>query len=183
MPFDPFSDRMARDIRNSLSSALVRELSKSEGATVADVAGQWRARRLDEAHRTYIEDRQREYRQILAQVRTLRIECPQYQAIVLWNAGFFFELHELLETIWHGAKEPEHTGLKGLIQAAGAYLHSRRGKTAAAQKLALRARFNLKEGAAALSFVANLEMLIEALSHTPPTPLHLVCPSFPEPQG
>lgn len=173
MTFDPFSDRLARDIRNSLSAALIGELTDSGAATVSRVAEDWLAQQLDNVFRVYVLRRRREYLQIISHIQSTRIDSPHQQAIVLWNAGLYFELHELLETIWHGAPEPVRTGLKGLIQAAGAYLHLQRGKSEAAQKLALRARAHLRAGAATLSFVANLEQLIAALADTPPTPLRL----------
>lgn len=174
MPFDPFSDRTARDIRNTLSSALIRELSGAGAPTVAAVAGQWLARQPGAVHRAYIEARQRQYREVLARIRAEGINDPRHQSILLWNDGLFFELHELLETIWHGTVAPERTGLKGLIQAAGVYLHSHRGKGETARKLARRARMNLRAGAPAISFIANLEQLIAALADSPPTPMQLV---------
>lgn len=174
MPFDPFSDRTARDIRNTLSSALILELSGAGAPTVAAVAGQWLARQPGAVYQAYIEGRQRQYRDLLTRIRAEGINGPRHQSIILWNDGLFFELHELLETIWHGAVATERTGLKGLIQAAGAYLHSLRGKGEIAQKLARRARMHLRTGAAGLSFIANLEQLIVALADSPPAPLQLV---------
>ena len=53
---------------------------------------------------------------------------PRYQAIYLWNLELFFEMHELLETIWLKTPEPERSALKGLIRAAGVYYHFKRGK-------------------------------------------------------
>ena len=41
MPLDPFSDRLARDIRNSLSTALVEELTEEKENAVDAVSGQW----------------------------------------------------------------------------------------------------------------------------------------------
>jgi predicted metal-dependent hydrolase len=81
----------------------------------------------------------------------------------LWNAGLYFELHELLETIWLDAPEPERSALKGWIQAAGACVHYQRGKPDAALGLAARARTYLRAGSTALAFIANLEEFIDAL--------------------
>lgn len=167
MPFDPFSDRTARDIRNRLSTALVHALTGG-GNEVAAVAGEWLARPLDEPYRRYVEEKAQRYREVLAEVRTTGITNVRLQAVALWNAGLFFELHELLETIWPKAAEPERTALKGWIQAAGAYLHLERGKPEAAQGLARRARHHLAAGAASLSFIVNLDELIQALDQPVP---------------
>jgi len=44
-----------------------------------------------------------------------------------FNAGDFFEAHEVLEADWLAAREPRKTLLKGLIHAAVALHHYRRG--------------------------------------------------------
>jgi hypothetical protein len=173
MPIDPFSDRMARDIRNNLSSALVRELTAPGNGAIDKVADHWLARPLAADYRSYIEERRARYRQVLADIRARGLRAIRLQAVALWNAGLYFELHELLETIWPDAAEPEHTALKGWIQAAGAYLHSARGKPEAGRGLAERARGHLTAGAAALTFIANLDQLIQALGQPGPPVLRL----------
>lgn len=45
----------------------------------------------------------------------------------LFNAGEYFEAHEVLEHPWLRAEEPEKTFLKGLIHAAVALYQYRRG--------------------------------------------------------
>ncbi len=174
MIFDPFSDRLARDIRNSLSSALIDELTSEGKSALSAVADGWLNKVSGKVYVDYITSQCRIYRDVLEQMRVERIETPRRQAIVLWNTGLYFELHELLETIWHGAREPDRTGLKGFIQAAGAYVHSARGKADASHKLALKAQANLSKGAPALVFIANFDQLIDALVETPPTPVRLV---------
>ncbi len=174
MSFDPFNDRKARDIRNSLSTALVEELTRAGKTSVTGVVRDWRSESLAEVYRKYIEQTQQTYQRVLEQVSVDQVDTPYKQSVVLWNAELYFELHELLETIWHGAGEPDRTALKGLIQAAGAYLHSRRGKPEAARKLAARAHTNLRKGESALSFIANLDELINALEKSPPTQICLV---------
>jgi len=175
MYFDPFSDRKARDIRNSLSSALVDELTQEGKPSLSAVADELLDSSLEAVYSNYIKSRCRIYRGVLEKIRTEHIDQPRRQAIVLWNAELYFELHELLETIWHGAGEPDRTALKGLIQAAGAYVHSARGKADASYKLALKASAHLQQGAAALGFIANLDELNNALLDTPPKPVRLIC--------
>jgi uncharacterized protein len=43
-----------------------------------------------------------------------------------FNAGRFFEAHEVWEELWLGAAEPEKTFLQGLIQVAAAFHHHAR---------------------------------------------------------
>ena len=171
--FDPFNDRKARDIRNSLSAALVSDLVHGTAATVDQVAVAWTREGLPAPYRGYVRQTLERYHRAANQIQSAGIQDPKKQALVLWNAGLFFELHELLETVWRVARQPEaRTGLKGLIQAAGVYVHQSRGDAAAARGLALRARRNLLAGRDHLDFVADIDLLIRSLEdpcRPPPT--------------
>lgn len=162
--FDPFNDRLARNIRNSLSSALVSDLSANTGEKTDQVVRYWGQQKLLPLYQDYYRQTRERYRQVEVIIKSARIKDPRFQALVLWNAGLFFELHELLETIWHGTQGIERTGLKGLIQAAGVYVHRLRENHTAASGLAERARKNLLAGKAHLNFIANLAQLIECLA-------------------
>lgn len=161
--FDPFGDRTARDIRNTLSSALIAELSGAEPQALDALSRQWLSQVSAPVHRDYILCRQALYRRIVERASAAHIADPRQQAVLLWNAGLFFELHELLETIWREVAPLERTALKGLIQAAAVYVHLGRGKSDAAGRLAVKARLNLQTGASRLAFIANLESLLLAL--------------------
>jgi uncharacterized protein len=172
--FDPFNDRTARDIRNSLSSALVAELAQDRPGAVVEVARQWERRDLLPVYRNYIRQARERYLEVRSAIRLRGVRDLRRQAVVLWNAGLFFELHELLEVIWHAAVGMERTALKGFIQAAGVYVHSQRGKPAAATALARRARQNLEAGRPQLDFIANLDQLLKHLEHPLRLPPELV---------
>lgn len=171
--FDPFKDRTARDIRNTLSSALIMDLVAAGSLNTAQAALNWEnTPGLLPVHQDYLRKTRRRYEAVLNHINAEQLTEPRHQARVLWNAGLFFELHELLETIWHDTRGDERIGLKGLIQAAGAYVHSLRGAPGAAMGLASRARGNLQQGRCFLGFIGNLDQLIESLadpSQPPPT--------------
>ena len=161
--FDPFADRRARDIRNSLSKMFVQVLTGGGAERLTAVGDDWLALDLDMTHRNFVHQQMQRYRAVIQDMGRAAITDIRLQALVLWNAQLFFELHELLETVWHQAEEPQRTGFKGLIQAAGAYVHHGRGHAAAARRLAVKARGHLGSGAQALGFIANLEELRLAL--------------------
>lgn len=48
------------------------------------------------------------------------------EAVALFNAGEYFEAHEVLEEPWRDAAEPAKTFLKGLIHAAVSLYHFER---------------------------------------------------------
>ncbi len=52
-----------------------------------------------------------------------------------FNAGRFFEAHEVWEELWLAAAEPEKTFLQGLIQVAAAFHHHGRGNARGRQSL------------------------------------------------
>jgi len=164
MIFDPYKDRLARDIRNSLSSALVKELTGYTKGFLSAVADDWIAMAPAPTYKIYIEGRLALYRRAIDEIRASQVVDPRYQAIYLWNLGLFFEMHELLETIWLKAHEPERSALKGWIQAAGVYIHFKRGKVDAARSLGRRAEIYLRKGRSYLGFISNLDQLIEAVA-------------------
>ena len=174
--FDPYNDRLARDIRNSMSSALTKELIGDAEAVLSAVTNGWKEMALAPIYQSYIAARMVLYRRAISEIRTNKIVDPRIQAIYLWNLGLFFEMHELLETVWRKAVEPERSALKGWIQAAGVYEHLQRGKVNAARNLARRAEGHLRAGRSFLSFISNLEQLIEAVadpSNTAPKMIYL----------
>jgi len=64
----------------------------------------------------------------------------------LWNDGKFFEAHEALEALWIRTRDREQ---QGLIQAAVALHHLRRGNVRGARKMIDRALSRLPESAVA----------------------------------
>lgn len=172
--FDPFSDRTARDIRNGLSSALVAHLAGDEVGAVGRVAELWLAKGIGSPYEAYIRDRRKRYADLINVIESRDILDVRLQAIEMWNAGLFFEMHELLETIWHPAQGVERQALKGLIQAAGVYVHQQRGHLKAARGLARRARENLLQAGAGLPFIRNLDALIASLEEPQSIPENLI---------
>lgn len=59
--------------------------------------------------------------------RTMRDEGKFDRGVADFNAGRFFEAHEVWEELWLAAAEPEKTFLQGLIQVAAAFHHQARG--------------------------------------------------------
>ena len=57
------------------------------------------------------------------------------RGIAHFNAGKFFEAHEVWEGLWLVAREPEKTFLQGLIQVAAAFHHHARENARGAKSL------------------------------------------------
>lgn len=67
----------------------------------------------------------------------------------LFNAGYYWEAHEVWESLWHahGRRGPTATVLKGLIKLAAAGVKIREGRPGGAQTLAQRASSHFAEAA------------------------------------
>ncbi len=182
--FDPFCDRLSRDIRNSLSVAFARSLEKLQPSLYRTVADKWLAAKPVDPYDNYIRDRLRRYQQVFAQIEENHLEDVLMQALVIWNMGLFFEFHEHIENIWHRSTGDQHRALQGLIQAAGVYIHLEYGRFQAAAGLAAKAQGLLRSGAHCLKFIANLQLLLEKLSKLDPVAPPLINPALkPQHQG
>ena len=95
------------------------------------------------------------------------------QALVLWDLGLFFEVHEILEQAWHGAHGPEKEILQALIRAAGFYIKGEYGYFEAGAKMAGRAVTALKKNRQGCAGF-DLEALLESLRTLDPVPPKLL---------
>ncbi|MBT8372058.1 MAG: DUF309 domain-containing protein [Deltaproteobacteria bacterium] len=143
---------------------MTKELTGCGKGILSAVAEDWIAMAPAPTYQTYIESRLALYRRAVDEIMAKQVLDTRHQAIYLWNLGLFFEMHELLETIWLKAQEPGRSALKGWIQAAGVYIHFERGKVDAARSLARRAEIYLRKGRSYLDFISNLDQLIESLA-------------------
>jgi uncharacterized protein len=161
--FDPFNDRRSRALRNTLSEQFVDVVLRNDVQAFRLLCEHWEAVDLGGVYREYLEVRLDRYREAFDQFDRDEVRAPLRQAMVLWNLALYFEMHELLETIWQPAAEPFRSALKGLIQAAGAYIHLLWGHQSAGEKLARKARQHLSANREGAAFIKNLDELLDHL--------------------
>jgi hypothetical protein len=161
--FDPFTDRKARDIRNTLSEAFAAALAAMNPDRYLMAARKWRSQKLTQPYVNYIDTRLQRYDLVFNTVRESRIDDPLQQAVVIWNQSLFFEFHDHLETIWHAATGDRRQMLKGLIKAAGVYVHLEQDHEQAAKSLAMKSFDLLRQYSHCLAFIANPETLLDNL--------------------
>lgn len=138
--FDPFNDRLARDLRNELSEALVGDLDLLRLERSPQVAVAFRKRPLQEVHRHYLEQRLTAYERVLEIISERGLVEPFHRALVLWDEGMFFEVHEILEPPWYQAPAgPDKSALQGMIRAAGVYIFLEAGRRDSAASMAAKA--------------------------------------------
>ena len=163
--FDPFNNRLARDIRNTLSDAFVEAVMKSDKSDYQNIGRKWLAGNLDAIYADYIENRLERYEQVFEKIISNGIDDAKIQMLVFWNEGLFFEVHDHLERLWQQNTGDERQAIKGLIQAAGVYVHLQFNRRQAAEKLAAKAMNRILKFAECLSFIDNLNLLVSKLQN------------------
>ena len=171
--FDPFQDRLCRDIRNQLSEAIIACLRTRCLEPAQQVAQRFLAMQLASHQLAYIEQRLGGYARFLERVAT-GPEDVLWQGLLLWDLGLHFEVHELLEQAWHRARGEEKLLLQAMIRAAGVYIKGEYGYTGAAAKLAAKALPVLESQRQRLASYIDPERLCAAMRNpTAPAPLLL----------
>jgi len=101
------------------------------------------------------------------------------RGIRLFNAGEFFEAHEVWEDVWRVAPEPERKFLQGLIQIAVAFHHRSTGNLVGAASLMDRGARNLSQYAdefggielnALLIVITEWQRALKQMGPLPPLP-------------
>ncbi|MEX1326061.1 MAG: DUF309 domain-containing protein [Desulfobacterales bacterium] len=176
--FDPFNDRLSRDIRNTLSEAFVDSLAEMAPTGYQTVAAKWLAGKSAAGYIKYIQDRLLRYDRVLAQATVTRLTDALLQSLVIWNNGLFFEFHEHLERIWQKTTGDEYQALKGLIKAAGVYIHMEHNRQEAVKSLSIKSLNLLRRYSYRLTFITNLDVLIKRLENSDPVSPKLENPAL-----
>ena len=166
--FDPFNDRLSRDIRNTLSEAFIDALAQMAPSGYQAVAEKWLAEKLAAGYVNYIQDRLHHYDLVLEKIITTRLDDALLQSLALWNKGLFFEFHDHLERIWQQTTGDERQALKGLIKAAGMYIHMEHNRQQAAKSLSIKSLNLIRQYSHCLTFITNLNVLTKGLENLDP---------------
>ncbi len=171
--FDPFQDRLSRDIRNDLSESLLHCLKENRLSAAREIADRYLTNNPAPPYVAYINDRMERYGRSLA----LIAEGPAdvlWQGLVLWDLGLFFEVHEILEHAWLHSQGTEKALLQAMIRAAGFYIKLEYGFSVGAAKMAAKALPVIEDNRQRLAAYIDPDRLIEALrTHDPKPPLLL----------
>lgn len=167
--FEPFQDRLSRDIRNELSASLPLALAQQDLAPVRAVAARYLQQDLAPPYIAYIEARLAGYAKALTEIVQRHAESALDKALVFWDLGLFFEVHEILEQAWHKAHGAEKEILQALIRAAGLYIKREYGYNEAGAKMAERAVAALEKNRQACTGF-ELDTLLESLRTLAPNP-------------
>ena len=176
--FDPFNDRLSRDIRNSLSEAFIEALVRMEASAYREVIESWKAVTLADMYLLYIQNRLLCYDRVFEQISAHNLDDALLQLMVIWNHELFFEAHDHLERIWSQAAGDKRQALKGLIKAAGVYIHMKHDRQKAVTSLSAKALDLIRRYSHCLNFITNLEVLTGKLENLDPVPPRLENPAL-----
>lgn len=168
--FDPYNNRLCRNVRNALSEGFKTVLERNDMQPVRRVAGSFLEDDPPASIRTYIDNRLAAYGQVLADLCTHRPHDPLDVAFLVWDRGLFFETHEYLEQFWMTADGDHKTLLQALIRAAGAYVHLEQGNLKGAQRIAAKAMAALETLKDRLAPHADPQVLLDKLARLDPDP-------------
>ncbi len=162
--FQPFSDRLSRDIRNDLSESLVDVIREQTLAPAQDVADRYLQTQPAPVYCDYINDRLVRYQRALDTVGE-KTDNPLFIDFVLWDEQLFFEVHEILEHAWLKAEGEEKLFLQAMIRAAGVYIKRDAGYAEVAVRIGLKALPVLENNRHRLKAYTDPDRLIQALRH------------------
>jgi hypothetical protein len=163
--FDPFNNRLARDIRNGLSKSFLEARAERDVSLYKRKAAEYLKQDLEQAYQIYVETRLSKYDEVFVAIEQGRIDDKLQQAEILWKQGLYFEMHELLENIWNSAEGNERKALQGLIRAAGMKIHAENGNTRAAVAMGRKAQADLQLFGRALISLNRLESILAEITN------------------
>lgn len=168
--FDPFNNRLCRNVRNALSEGFKDALEQKKMLPVIRIAESFIDEELPPAVGQYIDRRLAAYEQVLADIQERRAGDPLYVAMLIWNRRLYFETHEYLEPFWMAATGDEKRLLQAFIRAAGAYVHLEQGNLTSARRIADKAITVLENQQDRLTAHFDPELLLDKLRRLDPAP-------------
>jgi hypothetical protein len=172
--FDPFRDRRARDIRNTLSAAFIQSVKNLTPSAFEAEGKSLLGLETSEDKKEYILDRLSRYRKCFNTFELQPDLSPLQQSLILWDAELFFEVHEILEGLWTKAEGREKLALQGLIRAAGVYILMDGGSRQGIEKMAAKAIRALEENLSVLTDFPSPQRLLSKLENIDPVPPKLL---------
>ena len=168
--FNPFEDRLSRDIRNDLSEGLAKAVETGNSEKLTKIIDGYLQQQLPDCYKHYIKDRCVKYEIALKAIEA-GVTDPIQQGLILWDLELFFEVHEILEHAWYTAEGDLKQTLQALIRAAGVYIKREFGFLDAASRIASKAIPVLNENRSILENYFDPDKLLSVLAnqdHPPP---------------
>lgn len=141
MRFNPFENRLCRDIRNALGSEFIKAIKTNDIRPFQTSANTYLAQKNGKPVNDYIDHRKRCLIKFFDPEQFSQVQTNDFHvvSVILWNLELFFEFHEWIEIKWLHAHGDIKKALQALILSAIVYEHLRYDRNDSAKKLALKA--------------------------------------------
>ncbi len=172
MKFNPFENRLCRDIRNNVGHDFVKSLKTKDHDGFKLKANAYISQYPHRHITDYIRGRLHEFKIIFIQISSFDNNPAAFFNIsrMLWNQGLFFEFHEWIEEKWVTAKGDQKRMLQALIMASVAYEQLQYDRISPAKKLAAKALTRIEETRPFIPVGIDTDALIKALRLLSPFP-------------
>jgi len=172
MKFDPFENRLCRDVRNHLGHCLIQGITNRETTRFDHEANAYLSNETQDHIKAYTTHRSQGLKKVLARMEMLKVGPRDYLciAMILWNLELFFEFHEWLEQKWLTASGDNRKAIQALILSAVVYEQLTYGRTGPAKKTALKVISLLNQYGHLISDRLDIDLLITPLSVLDPVP-------------
>ena len=164
--FDPFNNRLARDIRNDLSRSFLQALAEKNVSPFQRCGADYMQMDLEPGYAGYVTARLAKYEEAYTIIEERKLKEILQQAAVLWDLGLYFEMHELLEPAWKDAEGGRRRALQGLIRAAGMKIHAENNNMRAAVTMGAKAQADLLKSGGELTGFVRLEVILAEIKET-----------------
>ena len=158
--FDPFNNRLARDIRNDLSRSFLQALAAKDVSAFQRCGADFLQLNLEPGYAGYVRERLAKYVEAYEIIEQRELKEVLQQAATFWDLELYFEMHELLEPAWKDAVGDRRRALQGLIRAAGMKIHAENYNMKAAATMGAKARADLLKYGGELTGFGNLEAIL-----------------------
>lgn len=143
---------------------MAEAVETGNSSKLTQIVENFRQQPLADYYRDYLEKRYACYQKALEVIQG-EITDPIHQAIILWNLGLFFEVHEVLEHVWYRAEGSMKATLQAFIRAAGVFIKREYGFKDSADRIAAKAIPVLEANRDLLDGYFKIEKLTAALKN------------------
>ena len=164
--FDPFNNRLARDIRNTLSKAFLHAVKDRDAAIFQRCAADYQRQNFEPVYEKYVKEKLEKYEKVFAIIKKEEPQNILQWAAIFWDYGLYFEMHEILEPAWIAAKGGRRKALQGLIRAAGMKIHGESNNMKAAVSMGSKALADLEKYSGELAGFARLGVIEAEIKQT-----------------
>ncbi len=147
MSFDPFENRLCRDIRNTIGHDFVKAIQENDRRHFKDVCHAYQSEKINAYHRAYIRHRINCLETVFDQMAEQGVTSSDHSlmSVILWNLELYFECHEWLEMKWSAAHGEDKKALQALVLSAVMYEQLEYGRKIPAKKVAAKAILLFKQ--------------------------------------